>query len=135
MTERSAGAVIFRREKGKNFYLLLHYGSGHWDFSKGKIEKGESKEGAARREVFEETGIRNIDFIPGFKETIRYFYKREKEKISKTVVFFLAQTTTKKVKISWEHKAYKWLAYKEASKQLTYKNAKEILKKANNFLQ
>jgi len=125
---------VFRKEGGKIYYLLLHYDLGHWGFPKGHIEKGEKTEKTAQREVAEETGIKRIEFIPGFKETIKYFFKKEGKNIFKIVVFFLAQTKTKKVKISWEHKGYKWLPYKEALKQLTYKNAKEILKKANNFL-
>lgn len=39
--EKSAGAVIFRKEEGKIYYLLLHYQARHWDFPKGHLEKGE----------------------------------------------------------------------------------------------
>ncbi len=38
--EKSVGAVIFRKSDGAVMYLLLHYPSGHWDFSKGHMEKG-----------------------------------------------------------------------------------------------
>lgn len=132
--EKSAGAVIFRKEGGKVYYLLLHYQSGHWDFPKGNIEKGEKLEDTARRETKEETGIEDINFTPGLKESIKYFYRLKKKNIFKIVTFFLAETKTKKVKISWEHIGYKWLPYEEALEQLTFKNAKEILKKANRFL-
>lgn len=139
--ERSAGAVIFRREpfessQGKKtefFYLLLHYEGRHWDLPKGHIEKGEKPEEAAKREVKEETGIKDIELIPGFKETIQYFYKREDKNFFKIVVFFLAETKTKDVKISYEHQGFKWLPYGKALKQVTFDNAKKILKKANNF--
>ena len=55
--ETSAGIVIFRRENSKILFLLLHYPSGHWDFVKGKMEKGESVQQTAIRETKEETGI------------------------------------------------------------------------------
>ena len=132
--EKSAGAVIFRKENDKIHYLLLHYQSGHWDFPKGNIEKEEKPEETVKREIKEETGIGEIGLIPGFKETIKYFYKLKGKNIFKIVVFYLAQTQTKKVKISWEHIGYKWLPYQEAIAQLTFKNAKEILKKTNDFL-
>jgi len=132
--EKSAGAVIFRKEGGNIYYLLLHYQSGHWDFPKGNIEKGEKLEDTVKREVKEETGLEDIEFFPGLKETIKYFYKLKERNIFKTVTFFLAETKTKEVKISWEHIGYKWLPYQEAIAQLTFKNAKEILKKANGFL-
>jgi len=132
--EKSAGAVIFRKEEGKIYYLLLRYQAGHWDFPKGIIEKGEKIEETARREIKEETGIKALKFIEGFKEWIKYFFKLKEKNIFKIVTFLLAETKQKNVKISWEHIGYKWLPYKEALEQLTFKNAKEILKKANDFL-
>ena len=142
--ETSAGAVIFRKEDNKNYYLLLHYESGHWGFPKGHLEEDEREEETVRREVAEETGIKDIKIINGFKEYIKYFFrqsynlkKAEKKKapwVFKIVTFYLAETKTKEVKISFEHIGYKWLPYKEALEQLTHKNAKEIFKKANDFL-
>ena len=132
--EKSAGAIIFSRADKKIEYLLLHYQAGHWDFPKGNIEKGEKLEDTVKREVKEETGIEDIKFISGFKESIKYFYKLKGRNIFKTVTFFLAETKTKKVKISWEHINFQWLPFEEALAQLTFKNAKEILKKANRFL-
>jgi bis(5'-nucleosidyl)-tetraphosphatase len=132
--EKSAGAVIFRKENSQIYYLLLHYELGHWGFPKGIIEKGEELTNTVKRETKEETGIENINFIPGFKEHIKYFFKLKGKTIFKIVTFFLAETKEKKVKISWEHVGFKWLPYKEALEQLTHKNVKEILQKANNFL-
>jgi len=138
--EKSAGAVIFRREKDIVKYLLLHYPSNakapkeYWDFPKGHIEKGEKIEETVKREVREETGLDDIEIIEGFKEWIRYFFKFKEKNIFKVVTFLLAETRTKKVKISWEHIGFKWLSYEEAIKKLTFKNAKETLKKAKEFL-
>ncbi|HRR39455.1 MAG TPA: NUDIX domain-containing protein [Candidatus Paceibacterota bacterium] len=152
--ERSAGAIIFRKEiflekKDKIYYLLLHYPSGHWDFVKGHIEKGESERETAKREIKEETGIKDVKFIPGFIEKINYFFYRNlndqkdpplsfnqnnKVLVLKEVVFYLAETKEKNVEISFEHIGYEWLEYKEAIKKVTFKNAREVLKKANEFL-
>jgi len=132
--EKSAGAVVFRREGDKIYYLLLHYEAGHWDFPKGHIEKGETIEETARREVEEETGLKDIKFIEGFKEWIKYFFKLKGKNIFKIVTFLLAETKQKEIKISWEHIGFKWLPYEEALKQLTFKNSKEILKKAHQYL-
>lgn len=133
--ERSAGAVIFHKSSERVIeYLLLHYDAGHWDFPKGHIEKGESIEETVLREVREETGLVEIKFVPGFRETIRYFFKAGTENRLKFVVFLLAESATKEVKISWEHQGYIWLPFREAYTKITYKNAKEVLKKANQFL-
>jgi bis(5'-nucleosidyl)-tetraphosphatase len=138
--ERSAGAVIFRKEKDNLLFLLLHYPSSskspknYWDFPKGHIEGKESIEQTARREAEEETGLKDLEFIEGFREWMKYFFKSEGKTIFKIVTYLLAETKTKKVEISFEHTGFKWLSFQEALEQLTFKNAKDILRKANGFL-
>jgi len=139
--EKSAGAIIFRKEKGKIFYLLLHYpGASHrakkdyWDFPKGHVEKGETEIETVKREVFEETGLKDIKILDGFKETIKYFFKWQGKNVLKFVTFYLAETKEKEVKISFEHIGYEWLPFEKAKERLSFKNAKEILEKANQFL-
>ena len=133
MLVRSAGIVLFRQGKERE-YLLLHYAAGHWDLPKGMLEKEELSQVAALRELAEETGISKPKLIPGFKETIKFFYSWKGEKVLKYVVFYLAKTRQKKAKISREHKGYVWLPYEDAVKKATYKNAKEVLRKAEAFL-
>jgi len=142
--EFSAGAIIFRKEDSHIYYLLLHYTSGHWEFPKGHIEKGENEIETVKREIEEETGLKNIKIIEGFKEYIKYFFRNtynlegeEKKKapwVFKIVTFYLAQTQEKEIKISEEHLDYKWLPYEQALKKVTFKNSKEILKKVNEFV-
>ena len=142
--ERSAGAVIFRDTKKGPQYLLLHHylnsrarerkSDGHWDFSKGHIEKGEKTEDTVRREIEEETGISDITFIPGFKETTKYFVGTEPDRRLKFVAFFLAKTHAEKVAISHEHQGFAWLPFEEACERVTYKDSKNLLKRANAFL-
>ena len=131
--ERSAGAIVFRKDK-EPIYLLLHYEAGHWDFPKGNVEANETDQETVKREISEETGIKDIEIVKDFKEKMHYFYKLKNELISKDVVFYLAKSSSKKVKLSFEHIGSKWLPYNKAIEQLTYKNAKDILKKANKFL-
>ncbi|MFY9799106.1 MAG: hypothetical protein WAJ93_25750 [Candidatus Nitrosopolaris sp.] len=42
----------------------------------------------------------------------------------------MARTNTRKVILSSEHDAFAWKEYNEAINQLTYKNARDLLKKA-----
>ena len=156
--EKSAGVIIYIKEpfdnaQGKEdsriHYLLLHYKTeskrgGHWGFSKGHVEEGETDVQAAKREVAEETGIKDIRIISGFKELEKYFFRRnyglkgEAKKtapwVFKSVIFYLAETKTKEVKISHEHSDFVWMPYEDAFKKLNFKNAKNILKKANDFI-
>ncbi len=138
--EKSAGAVIFRKENNTIYYLLLHYPSSakasrdYWDFPKGHIEKGEKEIDTVRREVEEETGLKGIEFVEGFREWIRYFFRFQGKNILKFVTFYLAKTKARDVKVSEEHLGYEWLPYDDALVKLLFKNAKEILKKADDFL-
>ena len=136
--EVSAGVIIFRRNREIK-YLLLHREAHEryretWDFSSGNVEAREGEERAARREAEEETGIKDLEFIPDFKEKTFWFYRREGKTIYKEVVYFLAETKTEEVKVSTEHSSYEWLTYDDAKNRLTFKNAKVILEKAYKFL-
>ena len=116
-------------------YLLLHYTAGHWDFPKGNIEPGENEKQAALREIREETGITDVEFIDGFRMKIEYRYRQGKRLVLKEVVLFLAQTHTRQVTLSHEHIGFAWRGYQNAMQQLTYMNAKNLLSSARNFLQ
>jgi bis(5'-nucleosidyl)-tetraphosphatase len=132
--EKSCGAVVFIKKDAQVNFLLLHYEAGHWDFVKGNVEAGESEKETVLRELQEETGIVDAQFIEGFKEKIEYFYRRQGATIHKQVIFFLMETHTEKVQISFEHVGYTWLNYEQAMEQLTFKNAKDVLQKAQEFL-
>ena len=132
--ETSAGIVLFRKEESKNLFLLLHYPSGHWDFVKGKMEKGESTHQTAVRETKEETGITDITFVENFEEWIQYNFKYQGELVQKKVVFFLAETKTEEVKISHEHSGYTWMDYNSSMEKTTFDNAQTVLTKAEKRL-
>ena len=67
--EKSAGAIIYRMENDVPQYLLLHYTPsnegkrGQWGFAKGHVEQGENDIQTAKREISEETGIKDLKFI------------------------------------------------------------------------
>ena len=132
--ETSAGVVLFRKEDSKILFLLLHYPSGHWDFVKGKMEEGESTHETAIREAKEETGITNITFLKNFEEWIEYNFQYQGELVHKKVVFFLAETKTKDVKISHEHLDYTWMDYNTSMEKTTFDNAKTVLTRAQMLL-
>ena len=133
LEERSAGAVVLRLSSGSPLYLLLRYPAGHWDLPKGNIEQGERPFETMSREVKEETGIVDLHVYPGFEEKIEYFYRRDGRKVHKTVVFFMAETSTEKVTISFEHQDYGWFGFEEALKKVTYPNAKRLIRQAQSL--
>jgi len=132
--QKSTGIVLFRNDSGKNEFLLLNYPQGHWDFIKGKVEQGETPHETALRETKEETGISDIEFIDGFEESVEYDFRFKNEDIHKKVIFFLAKTNEKKISLSHEHNDFVWLEYDDALKKTTFRNAKNVLSKTNEFL-
>lgn len=133
LEERSAGSIIYRQSYKGKLYLLLNYPSGHWDFVKGNIEKGETFKQTVLREIKEETGISDITFVDGFEDKIEYHYQRDGQAIHKEVVFFLSNTKTDQVILSHEHLDYTWLNFNDALEKLTYKTAQKLFKKVKDL--
>lgn len=135
--EKSCGVIVFHKKKeGGHEYLLLHYPGGHWDFPKGHVEEYDDSEMAtALRELEEETGITDVAILPDYHESMYYEFDRgRKERVKKTVIYFLAEAMATEVKISFEHKNFTWLSFEEAVKRLTFGNAKDLLKMAEEHL-
>jgi 8-oxo-dGTP pyrophosphatase MutT (NUDIX family) len=145
--EKSAGVIVFYVEPDKTIkFLLLKHKPNSWDFPKGMIEKGEKLEAAAVRECREETGIEIIKLIPGFKQTIKFFFKvkykyqvergfKMGQTVLKFVTYFLAEAKTKDVKVSFEHEGYEWLTIEEATKILKRRReSRQMIKNAYKFI-
>lgn len=143
--EHSAGAIIWRKNNEEIQYLLIQSQpykqfKSAWAFSKGHLEAGETERDAARREVFEEVGLKpEFDF--DFHES--YSYKVTSE-IEKTVTLFLAKyKADQKIKRQEsEIRSTDWLNYQAAQERIREQNFKEfkseglsaILAKANTYL-
>mgnify|MGYP001591680664 CR=1 FL=1 len=136
--EVSAGAIVFKKNSQIE-YLLLHRRANppfkeSWDFPRGNIEKDESEIQAVTREIKEETGISYLRFIKGFRESVEFFYRKEGKLIRKTIIYYLAETNSKEVRLSDEHNDYAWLPIDEALARLRHKSSKERLEKAHRML-
>jgi len=133
LNEKSCGAVVYANNSEVK-YLLLQYEAGHWDFVKGNVEEGENEQETTLRELREETGLVDARFLDGFKERISYFYKRQGSTVYKEVIFFLMETKTSEIKLSFEHVGFEWQNYENTMRKLTFKNARDVLQKAHDFL-
>jgi bis(5'-nucleosidyl)-tetraphosphatase len=133
--EISAGAVLHLVDENFEInYLILNYSYGHWDFPKGNIESGETEIDTIKREVMEETGIVDIKLIEGFRQQISYKYRKKSKLVHKTVIYYLAETKSNKVVLSFEHVNFAWLNFNSALNKLSFENSKKVLKNAKEFL-
>ena len=89
----SAGVVVVRRGPAGWLFLMLRAYS-NWDFPKGVVDPGEEPLAAARREVREETLIKDLQFTWGeeYRETAPYSN-------NKVARYYLAETGTAEVSL------------------------------------
>lgn len=137
--EISSGIIVFRKHLGEIQFLILYYGHSQWTFPRGKIEKEERSFAAALRETKEESGLISSDlrFIERFKTYENWTYVKNNKKIFKTVIFYLAETNKKIIKLEDRSQGFGWFGYKEALKIFSGPKNNEnrkVLVKANNFL-
>ena len=126
----SAGGIIIREgNDGPKVLVTQHSKHKGWDFPKGHIEIGESSESTALREVEEETGVKG-EIIEKVGRT-QYFYWDQGERVLKQVTFYLMKYLGEgKATTSFEVSDKKWLSIDDVEEQLTFKDTKELWRKA-----
>lgn len=131
LKEKSCGCVLYRIGQELRVLVIKQARNGNWSFPKGHVENNETEEETAVREVKEEVGV-SAEPIDGFREVISY---NPRANISKEVVYFVSEAKSPSIKIQKEEVSdYKWIRPNHALKTLTFKNDKEVLKKALKFL-
>ena len=104
---------------------------GHISLPKGHIEKGETEEECAIREIKEETGL-DVILDTSFRETISYSPAKD---VMKDVTFFTALINSDKIFPQKEEVNHiEFLPYEEADKILTYQTDRDVLYKADKYL-
>lgn len=128
----SAGGVLFRRNQGTfDIALIILSGGRIKALPKGEVEEGENIEQAALREVAEETGcqaklIEKLGVIDYW-----FFVDQGKTRIHKFVHYYLMEYVSGSVEEhDWEVEDVRWYSLDEAIEEATYKNEREIIRKA-----
>jgi 8-oxo-dGTP pyrophosphatase MutT (NUDIX family) len=135
--EVSAGGVVYRRADGAIEVVLAsrrtRRGDLAWGLAKGGIERGESREEAALREVHEETGL-DATIEADLGDT-RYIYVWEDVRIRKRVHFFLMRHTGGDVDDrDDEMEEVRWFPLERALKRAAYRGERDVLARAAELL-
>ena len=129
--EKSCGAVMFTKQDGVRKFILITNISGHIGFPKGHIEMGEDEKQTALREVYEETGV-TTHIIDGFRESYNYLINGF---IKKKAVYYLAPFNVEDIRMNiMEISEYRLVDFEEALSHLNFKHDRDILAKANEFI-
>ena len=130
----SAGAIVVRHEGDSWRYLLLRVYS-YWDFPKGIVEPVEDPHQTARREVEEETRLKDLTFRWGhdYRETPPYGP-------GKVARYYIAETRQSQVVLPVspelkhpEHHEARWVGY-EVARRLVSPRVVPILDWANSVI-
>ena len=133
----SAGGVIVKEGKEGPKYLLLRQklrdGREQWVCPKGHIDPGETAEQAARREVYEEAGLKDLKKVKSLGVNSFVFFE-DNTLHKKHVYWFLFTTKEHKVRIqaSEGFMGSRWLTFEEACKTITHKDFIRFLEEARD---
>lgn len=124
--EKSCGAVVFRpHDSWVEVLLIRHKNGGHWSFPKGHVEKQESEEETALREIREETGLK-VNLDTSFRHVVAF---SPKPGVLKDVVYFAGELSGGGLKAQEEEvTGMKWDAPQQALERITYENDREVLR-------
>ena len=129
--EKSCGAVVYKKEEEKIYFLIEEMKAGHYSIPKGHVENNETEIETALREIKEETNL-EVNLDSNFREVVSY---SPYEGCIKDVVFFVAEAKTFDMKEQLiEVTSLKWLEPVEAINILTFDSDKEVLRKALKYL-
>lgn len=133
---KSYGVIPICKNK-EGFYILLvkNTKGGHWGLPKGTPEKDEKPIDTARRELSEETGIKEIEIKaePTFEE--RYDFEQDETQYSKTITYYIGFVSkmTEGNQLD-EIDELKWVKIDKAQNTLTHQSAIDVVKKLAELL-
>lgn len=135
---RSAGGVVFRRTGDALQILVLQHEGGKWMLPKGTIERGETPEAVALREVREETGLSNVRVVADLgEERYSFFWRTEDTFYDKTVHYFLLEFLGGEEPAPQREEGFvaaEWVGVDEAMARIKYKETREIVRRAREVL-
>jgi 8-oxo-dGTP pyrophosphatase MutT (NUDIX family) len=133
--EVSAGGIVFRRSAEGTKYLLIRDSYDNWGFPKGHLEDGESPAETALRETAEETGLCHL-VLQGPIRVIDWHFRFRGRHIHKYCHFFLLESPSGEPCPQADEgiTACQWLTLEQALANLSYDNARGVLKRAGEMV-
>ena len=132
----SAGGVVFEPE-GKVLVVSQQFGSS-WSLPKGGIEENENTLEAAKREIAEESGVMDLEYVKELGSYERYKISKdggEDRSQLKKIYMFLFRTKQNELKpTDPANTEARWLDTDDVEKQLTHQKDKEFFRSVKSQL-
>ncbi|MBI4447961.1 NUDIX domain-containing protein [Candidatus Woesearchaeota archaeon] len=125
---------MYRSKNARHEFLLVKYESGSYGLIGGGMKKGETKKETAKREIFEETGIKKFIHLKEIPIEYSFFMKDGERKNwaeHKEVHHLFSAEVEENITIekSREHEELIWAEKRKLAKLLPYKELREVVKK------
>ena len=128
--EPTSGGIVFRltRDQKDIEILLIQDSKGRWTIPKGHIEPGETAKVTARREVEEETGLKNLDILTWLGK-IHFKYRRADKLVLMTTQIYLIQAMDAHEMPTGEKwmRGIKWFSFSEALDLIEYDDIEKLM--------
>ena len=131
-----AGGIVINNNKE---VVIVNQNHNSWSLPKGHVDKGETILDAAIREIYEETGIKDLKLIKPLGDYGRYrigLDGQDDKSEFKTINIFLFTSNQKKLNpIDPNNPEAKWVPYNKVENYLTHLNDKDFfLKSLSSFI-
>jgi bis(5'-nucleosidyl)-tetraphosphatase len=131
------GVVPIYKRGDELLFCLIQDSQGFWGFPKGHVDRGESKEATAKRELQEEAGIEEVKLDTAHPFTERYVVQKKGKKIDKTVTYYVGYVERMDNETPEAFKKeipqMKWLSYADA-KEMIRPQSRSLLEEVSKAL-
>lgn len=128
--EPTSGGIVFRvtADRKDIEILLIQDSKGRWTIPKGHIEPGETAKMTARREIEEETGLRNFDVLTWLGK-IHFKYRRADKLVLMTTQIYLVQALDAREILAGEKwmRGIRWFPFSEALDLIEYEDIEKLM--------
>lgn len=139
----SYGIIPIYKKDDQIFVCAVHnMKSGEWGLPKGTPENNETLFETAKRELIEETGIREFEIIGGKTFSESYSFEQDGVTHNKTNLYYIAEVSEMKDGLEYKEnkdpdidsKDMRWINVKDASEFFKFDTIKQVLKEVLGYL-
>ena len=124
----SAGGLVINQD---GLILVVNQKGDSWSLPKGHIDAGETELEAAKREIYEESGITQLELVKKFEPYSRYRIGKggigdDKSEMKKIIIFLFKTMENALSPIDPENPEARWVSKEQVAELLTHPKDKEF---------